>query len=222
MTMTTNFVPIKSDKFDFYISKYQITMREYLTFANETHSHYPEWMEKENKYNIETGSDDLYEEANFEDDAPIIGISWEDAKAYCAWLSLKDAKNYRLPTEIEWEYACRANTITPYSCQEDEVNEHAWYFDNALGEAHVVASKKPNPWGLYDMHGNVWEWCEDVWQETYYMGVDESYANNSEKRRVLRGGSWFDMKENATCSARHKYDLDFRYVDVGFRLLLTS
>ncbi|CAA6810254.1 MAG: serine/threonine kinase [uncultured Sulfurovum sp.] len=218
--MTTNFVPIKSDKFDFYISKYQVTMQEYLAFAKETHSHYPEWIQEDHNCNLETGSDDLYEEVNFEDDAPVVGVSWEDAQAYCVWLSQKESKNYRLPTEAEWQYACKAGTSSPYSCDEDEVARHAWYFENALGEAHTVGSKKPNPWGLYDMNGNVWEWCQDTWSESYdETATTEAFSNANDDRRVLRGGSWFDSKENASSTARHKYALDFCYVDVGFRVL---
>ena len=112
MMTGNNFVAIKSDKFDFHISKYQVTMKEYLAFCNETKSHYPEWMQEESDYNLETGNNDLYEESNFEDDAPVIGISWEDAQAYCVWLSEKENKNYRLPTENEWQYACKADTTT--------------------------------------------------------------------------------------------------------------
>jgi len=223
--MTTNFVHLNNEGFDFHISKYQVTMKEYLEFSNETNSHAPEWMKKDSTYNIETGSDDLYEEVNFEDNAPIVGVSWEDAKAYCAWLSSKENKTYRLPTESEWEYACKANTTGVYSCNEEEISEHAWYFENSMGEAHTVGTKKPNPFGLCDMHGNVWEWCENAWQETYLKNTnsDETIAQkSSEKRRVLRGGSWFDLKMNSSSTSRHKYDLDFCYVDVGFRLLFKS
>lgn len=213
-----NFVHIKSEDFDFYISKYQVTMKEYLDFVHATHSHYPEWMDAESPYHLEKGDNDLYEDQNFDDDAPIIGVSWEDAKAYCAWLSKKQDANYRLPSEAEWEYACRANTTTPYSCDEEELNEYGWYYANAFGEAHKVGSKKPNPFGLYDMHGNVWEWCEDAW--SYEFNPEQSPVINSrEPKRVLRGGSWFEFKENATSTARHKYDLTFRYIDVGFRVI---
>ncbi len=220
MTTTINdFVAIKSASFDFHISKYQVTMKAYLAFAKETNTHYPEWLQEDNKYNLETGSDDLYEDVNFEEDAPIVGISWEDAKAYCAWLSQKDSNTYRLPTETEWEYACKADTTSLYSCDETKVSEYAWYYENAFGEAHAVGTKKPNPWGLYDMHGNVWEWCEDTWTEVYEPNSDK--ASSSEERRVLRGGSWFDAKANASSTARHKYAFDFRYVDVGFRVVFS-
>jgi len=219
MMTGSDFVAIKSDRFNFYIAKYQVTMKAYLAFAHETHSHYPEWMDDESSYHLEKGSNDLYEDQNFHDNAPIIGVSWENAQAYCAWLSQKETKNYRLPTEAEWEYACRANRSTPYSCEENELSEYAWYYENALGNTHQVGSKKPNPFGLYDMHGNVWEWCQDTWSENYDETLgSEPFTNENEQRKVLRGSSWFDSKENATCSSRHKYALDFCYVDVGFRL----
>ena len=223
MTTINSFVPIKSEYFDFHISKYQVSMKAYLLFVKETHSHYPEWMQDESPYHLEKGSNDLYEEQNFEDDAPIIGISWEDAVAYCAWRSEKENKNYRLPTEAEWEYACKAGTTTLFSCDEEALNDYAWHYENALGEAHSVGSKKPNSWGLYDMHGNVWEWCQDAWSESYEEDANssEAFTSPNESRRVLRGGSWFDSKANASSTARHKYALDFCYVDVGFRVVFS-
>lgn len=218
---TSNFVHIKSETFDFHISKYQVTIKAYLAFCNETKNHYPEWMDEKSAYHLEKGDNDLYEDQNFDDNAPIIGVSWEDAKAYCTWLSSQMNKELRLPSEAEWQYACRANTTSPYSCEESKLNEYAWYYENALGEAHEVGSKKPNPWGLYDMHGNVWEWCEDTWSESYGEGLNSSAHQSSDERRVLRGGSWFDLKENASSTARHKYPLDFAYIDVGFRVIMS-
>jgi len=222
-TYNQNFIHIQSENFDFHISKYQVTMKEYLAFVHDTSTHYPEWMDDESPCHLEKGDNDLYEDQNFEDNAPIIGISWEDAQAYCAWLSQKEGVTFRLATEAEWEYACRAETTTPYSCPEEELSDHAWYYANAFGEAHEVGSKKPNPWGLYDMHGNVWEWCQDSWRYEFDPSIDlENCLNPREVKRVLRGGSWFEFKENATSSSRHRYELTFRYIDVGFRVVKTQ
>ena len=109
------------------------------------------------------------------DDYPATYVSWHDAVEFCRKLSEKEGLEYRLPTEAEWEYACRAGTTTAYSFGDDasELGEYAWYRENArnVGQkyAHTVGQKKPNPWGLYDMHGNVWEWCSD-WYGDYPSG----------------------------------------------------
>ena len=110
------------------------------------------------------------------DDYPATYVSWNDAVEFCRKLSEKEGLEYRLPTEAEWEYACRAGTTTAYSFGDDasELGEYAWYRENAwdAGQkyAHTVGQKKPNPWGLYDMHGNVWEWCEDRYG-VYHAGA---------------------------------------------------
>jgi sulfatase modifying factor 1 len=127
-------------------------------------------------------------------------VSWDDAVAYCKKLSAKEGKTYRLPTEAEWEYACRAGTQTTWSFGNDEkeLGDYAWYRKNAydIGEryAHQVRLKKPNAFGLYDMHGNVYEWCHDYFGEDYYK---QSPAQDPTgpvtgfyPPRVLRGGSW--------------------------------
>ena len=110
------------------------------------------------------------------DDYPATNVGWEDAVEFCRKLSEKEGVEYRLPTEAEWEYACRAGTTTAYSFGDDEsqLGEYAWIEENTVdvGEkyAHIVGQKKPNPWGLYDMHGNVFEWCQD-WYGEYPSGA---------------------------------------------------
>jgi formylglycine-generating enzyme required for sulfatase activity len=133
---------------------------------------------------------------------PVISITHHAAMQYCRWLSLKTGKVYRLPTEAEWEYACRAGTKTAYSFGDDpkQLGDHAWYDANSEGTTHKVGTKKPNPWGLYDMHGNVAEWCLDHYQKDYYekFPTDKLTLNPvllpTEKRfpHVVRGGSWDD------------------------------
>ena len=106
-------------------------------------------------------------------------VSWDDAIAYCKKLSEKEGKTYRLPTEAEWEYACRAGTKTAWSFGDDEkvLGDYAWYYENADSEdekyAHQVARKKPNAFGLYDMHGNVYECCHNYYGEDYYKNSPE-------------------------------------------------
>jgi sulfatase modifying factor 1 len=132
---------------------------------------------------------------------PASYVSWNDAVAYCKKLSEAEGKTYRLPTEAEWEYACRAGTETTWSFGNDEkvLGDYAWYHKNAgdidKSYAHQVGLKKPNAFGLYDMHGNVWEWCHDYYERDYYKqspakdptGPTSGYSSHW---RVLRGGSW--------------------------------
>ena len=130
-------------------------------------------------------------------DNPAIYISWEDAVAFCEKLSEQEGRRYRLPTEAEWEYACRAGTTTRYSFGDDDadLSTHAWWERNSFKQrekyAHRVAVKKPNPWGLYDMHGNVLEWCQD-WYLKYTLDPnnEDDILIQRPEHRVLRGGSW--------------------------------
>lgn len=165
---------------------------------------------------------------------PVDQIRWADAAAYCnarsrleglqpaydpqTWACDFEADGYRLPTEAEWECAARAGTKTAYCFGEDpsELEAHAWYKRNSTGAPHPVAEKEPNPWGLYDMYGNVWEWCNDFYQEDYY---GQSPAENprgpaTAENRVVRGGCW-DSKPDMCRSAYRNYE-DPGYTDACF------
>ena len=129
----------------------------------------------------------------------------------------------RLPTEAQWEYACRAGTQTAYSFGDDakQLGEYAWFFNNARNAgqayAHQVAEKKPNPWGLHDMHGNVWEWCRD-WRQLKAPGGTDPEGTQESEKRVRRGGSWFDSFVNCRSANRHGYEPGIRYFHLGFRV----
>jgi len=148
---------VKIPNKNYEMGKYPVTIAEYMHFVRDTKSNYPEWLEEGSEYNIKTGTDDYYKKMNLTDNAPIIGVSWYDAQEYCKWLSQKTKENYRLPTEKEWEYSCRAGTKTKWSFGDDEkeLEKYAWYRENSDDITHEVGQKLPNPWGLYDMHGNI-------------------------------------------------------------------
>ncbi|MDE0274082.1 MAG: SUMF1/EgtB/PvdO family nonheme iron enzyme [Gammaproteobacteria bacterium] len=157
---------------------------------------------------------------------PVVNVSWYDAQRYATWLSGQTGAQYRLPTESEWEYAARAGTTTRYSWGE-QVGENrancggcgaAW---NNRRHSAPVGSFKPNAWGLYDMHGNVWEWVQDAYQLKYGGANDVGEDKGSEPPRVLRGGSWISSPKYLRSAYRFRYAPDGRYFIVGFRVART-
>jgi len=148
---------------------------------------------------------------------PIMKVSWFDATAYAQWLSDTAGKDFRLPTEAEWEYACRAGTNTEYSFGEN-ISEEQVNFNRKNNKTMPVGSYQPNPFGLYEMHGNVWEWCSD-WYDKYPTGkvIDPKGPDNG-KHRVLRGGSWFVNAELTRSASRACDDPNERDHSRGFRL----
>jgi len=174
-------------------------------------------------------------------DKPVEQVSWLGAVKYCNMRSLREgltpcydpktlrcdfnASGYRLPTEAEWEYACRAGTATKYSFGNGprRLSKHAWFKDSANRFPHPVGQKAPNPWGLRDMHGNVWEWCHDFYSEDYKgSGTQDPRGPTAGEERVLRGGSWGSGAESCRSSARYSEapgfaDVCFGYDAYGFR-----
>ena len=143
---------------------------------------------------------------------PAICMTQFAAKQYTKWLSMKTGRFYRLPTEAEWEFACRAGTKTAYSWGDDPDGgeEFAWWYDNADDQYQQVMKKKANPWGLFDMHGNVAEWVLDAWEEDTYDRESEGVPHNpvvwpeTQFPRVVRGGSWDDDPEKLRSAARRR------------------
>jgi len=160
---------------------------------------------------------------------PVIDVSWDDAEAYAKWLSEKTGKSYRLLSEAEWEYAARAGTTSRYwfGDDESELGEHAWFSGNSGGRTHPVGEKTANLWGLHDVHGNVWEWVEDCWNESYADKPDslkasgDAWTTGDGKARVLRGGSWSVNPRGLRSANRGKVDRDVRYNYGTFRLART-
>ena len=162
--------------------------------------------------------------SNDGDQRPIVNISWNDAITFCNLLSQKagleeyyskssdgeeitcnwKSDGYRLPSEAEWQYACKAQT-TGY--RYGEIDKIAWYNENSEGKIHEIGSKEPNAWGLYDMLGNVWEWCWDLYDEEVYGTY-----------RVFRGGSWAEVARGCGATCRRRSHPSFFIDDLGFRL----
>ena len=140
-----------------------------------------------------------------------------DSSSFLGKLRARTGLDFDLPTEAQWEYACRAGTTTTYSYGDSASGIYMWYCDNSSDQTHEVGTKSPNPWGLYDMHGNVWEWCLD-WYGTLSYGTDPQ-GSSSGSNRVLRGGSWNNIASNCTSSNRFNYYPSYELDYYGFRLV---
>ena len=166
------------------------------------------------------------------DNRPVEQVSWDDAQEFCRRLSAKTGKDYRLPSEAQWEYACRAGTTTPFHFGETITPDLANYdgrgtYNNGLQgdyrrETIDVGSFPANDWGLYDMHGNVWEWCEDDYHRSYEGAPTDGSAwvemDRTENNPLLRGGSWSSHPRFCRSVDRNYYPRDTRNYDVGFRV----
>ncbi|MEW6267496.1 MAG: SUMF1/EgtB/PvdO family nonheme iron enzyme [Thermodesulfobacteriota bacterium] len=159
---------------------------------------------------------------NCGDDCPVESVSWNDAQEFIGRLNAKEGGNkYRLPSEAEWEYAARAGSRTAYSFGESqsELGQYAWYDGNSGGQTHPVGRKRPNAWGFYDMHGNVWEWCQD-WYGVYPSGaVTDPQGPSSGSDRVHRGGSWLSYAQYCRSAFRAGLVPGDRFNLLGFRLV---
>jgi formylglycine-generating enzyme required for sulfatase activity len=162
-------------------------------------------------------------------------VCWEEAKEFCRRLTKLEKRSggswsYRLPTEAEWEYACRAGSKTLYSSgnSEADLKKVGWYWGNSEEKPHPVGGKERNSWGLYDMHGNVWEWCEDrcsfLMEEDYYSKSPKKDPPGPSKGdyRVVRGGSFGDYAGRCVAAGRCRFGLKSRSAPVGFRVVATS
>jgi formylglycine-generating enzyme required for sulfatase activity len=180
----------------------------------------------EAQYQAVMGTNTYYSKNNPQN--PVENVSWNDAQAFCQKLSQITGKTYRLPTEAEWEYACRAGTTTRYYFGDDDnqLGNYAWYSGNSNRTTHPVGQKKPNAWGIYDMSGNVYEWCEDDWHDSYAGAPDDGTAwldndNRSQSVKCLRGGSWGSLP-NLCRSANRIRGVPDRLLNYGFRVACVS
>jgi formylglycine-generating enzyme required for sulfatase activity len=171
---------------------------------------------------------------------PAENMTWRDAVGFCEWLTevcreeIPEGMVARLPLEAEWEYGCRAGTRTEYYSGDGEeaLARAGWYHANAGGETHAVGEKEANGWGLRDLHGNVWEWCEDKWDDDVYKrredgavvgrvwGVEGEGESRDDQHRVLRGGSWLISARFCRAAIRLRFLPGYRRRFVGFRVCL--
>jgi formylglycine-generating enzyme required for sulfatase activity len=180
----------------FYMGKYEVTQEQYEAVMGKNPS--------------------ITEGAKL----PVTDVSWEDCQEFIKKLNKKTNGGYRLPTEAEWEYTCRAGTTTTYSFGDKITPKDANYDESKIGKPVAVGSYKPNAFGLFDMHGNVWEWCED-WYEDYPFAVTDPKGPANGEYRVLRGGSFNFYVSKARSSNRFNFSPTVRFYDNGFRLART-
>ncbi len=158
------------------------------------------------------------------DEHPVVYVSWNDAKAFCDWLSKKEGKQYRLPREAEWEYSCRARTGTRFHSGDgaDSLKRVARFGLKVSDGTAPVGRLEPNKFGLYDMHGNVWEWCEDWYDRNYYRDspAQDPQGPKAGSLRVFRGGSFYYSPCSCRAANRLRYGPADRNYDVGFRVVL--
>lgn len=210
---------------DFYMSKYEITNAQLATFLNANGDR-PilggESSGSDHDWGLHREGSKWIPRAGYENH-PAIFVDWYTATAYAEWVGGS------LPTEAQWEYACRAGTTTPWSTASGTVadlGEYAWYTGNSNGTTHEVGTKKPNPWGLYDMHGNVYEWCNDFYDANYGLTKDELAGTVIDPvgpdkgfNRMLRGGSWY---RNDRCTSAIRFYAGYFYASssqIGFRVV---
>ena len=186
----------------FYLGKYEVTQGQWRAVLGDNPSHF----------------------TDCGDTCPVENVSWEDAQAFIEELNLREGiRVYRLPTEAEWEYATRAGTRTVYSFgnTKSQLRAYGWYRDNSDNTTHPVRGKRPNGWGLYDLHGNVWEWVAD-WYGDYPSGrVTDPQGPSSGTHRVIRGGGWRYNARDCRTASRGIGMPGFRSSYVGFRLART-
>jgi sulfatase modifying factor 1 len=211
----------------YFIGKYEVTRRQFAAFVQATgyrtdaERDGSAWGRVADRWTSIEGLS--WQNPNFTqtDDHPVTCVTWNDSKAFCDWLAAKTNRDVCLPTEAEWENACRAGTTTRWSCGDDEatVGDYGWTSANSGFQTHPVGQKKPNAWGLYDMHGNVWEWCQD-WVGPYTGEARDPEGPHSGDRRCLRGGGWDGGADASRSAFRCRDAPNTRHTLHGFRVCL--
>jgi sulfatase modifying factor 1 len=188
---------------DFYLGKHEVTQGQWRSVMGNNPSSFKD----------------------YGDDSPVEQVSWNDAQEFISRLNRRTGKGFRLPTEAEWEYAARSGGKKEKyagASQEDKLGQYAWYKNNSGSRTHPVGQKDPNGLGLYDMSGNVWEWCSDWYDENYYgkSPRDNPRGPDNGTQRVLRGGSWYYNSGYLRTAYRSRFGPPYRVNQFGFRLAL--
>ena len=219
----------------FDLGKYDVTRREYAAFVSETGHRSDGGCYDNGNPNSPKRADESWKNPGFDqsDSDPVVCVSWSDANAYVSWLNHKlgvDVSSsgngpYRLPSEAEWEYAARAGTTTRFWWGDDETaaSAHAWFKDNSGGQTHPVGLKGANRFDLYDMAGNVWQWTQDCYAESYANAPTDGSAAEigNQCLRVDRGGSWYYAAWLLRPATRERNPADYRDKVMGFRVAKT-
>jgi formylglycine-generating enzyme required for sulfatase activity len=207
------------------VSRFPVTRGEFAAFVKAKNYNAPAGCNSWSGSDWTQQNDRSWQLPGFDqnDRHPVVCVSWFDAKAFVDWLSATTGKRYRLLSEAEWEYAARAGSQTAFAFGDDEaaLSEFAWYRANADGRTHPVDSKKPNAFGLFDLHGNVRQWCQDNWHGNYRGAPTDGSAwqgGGDVSRRVLRGGSWNSEPSDLRVARRGLSLPEYRYNYVGFRV----
>ncbi len=218
--------------YDFEVAKYPVTVGEFRAFVEDTG--YETDAEIDNGaliYNNKTWKKRkgvYWDNPSFgqEDNHPVICVSWDDAHAYIEWLNRKTDETYRLPTESEWEFVCRAESDSRWCFGDNKklLDSYAWHQKNSNRKTHPVGLKQANSWGLYDMHGNIWEWCIDDFKSHYKNSPNNGreYIDRGTKNKTIRGGSWFNKPSSTHSSLRLGFVYSNCYTNLGFRLFKDS
>ena len=190
----------------FWMGKYEVTQAQWQAVMGRNPSHF-------------NGAD-----------RPVDSVSWNDAQEFlnelnAAWANSRSPAQFRLPSEAEWEYAARAGTQTAYSFGDDpaQLGDYAWFDGNSGNQTHSVGQLKPNAFGLYDMHGNVWEWVADTFHDNYAGAPTDgsAWGNLGDgKAKLLRGGSWSSIPNNCRSANRRRNDPDYRFNVIGARVVV--
>jgi formylglycine-generating enzyme required for sulfatase activity len=192
---------------EYFIGKYPVTNQQYQAFVREGGEPPQDW------------DGDQFPQGK--DAHPVVNVSWQDAIAYCKWLSEKTGKNYRLPSEAEWEKAARGTDGRIWSWGNDFGEKNANTAEAGIGDTTPVGQFSPqgdSPYGCADMIGNVWEWCHSLYKPYPYKADDGREDETASGTRVVRGGSFYYDRRHARCAYRSRYDISYFYRDVGFRV----
>lgn len=207
----------------FAMGKFDVTRGEYATFVRDTgHPDGDGCGHDGEKWNKQAGVSWRNPGFAQSDRDPVVCVTWQDAQAYVSWLSRKVHRPYRLPSEAEWEYAARAGTTTRLWWSDDDTAaaDHAWYSVNSGSQTHPVGLKPANPFGLYDMAGNVWQWTQDCYVDSYAAAPKDGSAVEVKDTcmRVDRGGSWYYPSWLLRPATRERNPPDYRDLIMGFRV----